>query len=246
MARRSMRTFNVTIHDVTPVFDAQLRAIVDAFAPVVGTRLAVAAVPRWHGRRPAPVDRAFWRWVLASSSETLLHGYEHVQPRFSGINGVCKGNELRGLPPAVVRERLQKGQRELTELLGAPAVGFLAPAYERGAASDDVLAACDLSYYLGWKRLVGLPGPTVRLATWVWDVAPVRGAGYVGEWLGWLMRVRRGAVPAIALHPKDVDNGYLDRAVRVARRLVARGFRAVVPSELLARPAAGADGRTIR
>jgi predicted deacetylase len=167
------------------------------------------------------------------SSEVLLHGYEHHQPTARGIHGICKGNELRGLSSEVVHQRLRKGQRDLAEFLGKPANGFLAPAYERGAASDALLADCGLSYYLGWKRLQRFSGASVRLATYVWDVDPKGVAGRVGEYIGHAARVRPGAIPAIALHPKDVDRGYLQRAVALATRLVDRGYRAASPSDLL-------------
>ena len=102
-----------------------------------------------------------------------------------------------------------------------------------------LLTACGLRYYLGWKQLQGFAGAcagrTIRLSTFVWDVAPMRGAGYVGEALGHALRFRPRTVPAIALHPRDVDQGYLPRALRVTRKLLARGWRPATAEALLQR-----------
>lgn len=235
------KSFNVTLHDVTPFFEDAVRRVMDALEPIVGRRLGMAVVPRWHGRAPCVGDERFWSFVGEHAGEVLLHGYEHVQPRFSGVAGVCKANEMRGLDENTARERIERGQGDLLRFLGTRAEGFLAPAYERGGATDAALEACGFSWALGWGSVRDFSGRRQRLATYVWDVAPVRGAGYLGEAIGHFARLRPGVVPALAVHPQDIERGYLGRVVRIAERLVGSGHVAVSAGELLGRVPAQAQ-----
>ncbi|MFT5686552.1 MAG: hypothetical protein ACI8RZ_007508 [Myxococcota bacterium] len=60
-----------------------------------------------------------------------------------------------------------------------------------------------------------------RLATFSWDVGPIRAVSRLGEGLGGLLALRPDSVPCVALHPADVTRGLLPRALRRIDALAA-------------------------
>ena len=73
----------------------------------------------------------------------------------------------------------------------------------------------------------------IPLATWSWDWGVAGAAGRWGAALGHVLARRRGAVPCVVFHPADLRRGLLDRGLIRLERLLARGCRPVLPSELV-------------
>lgn len=80
---RGERRLIVSLHDVAPPFEDEIRAQLDALAAVGVHRCVLKVVPNWHGEHPLD-DAAglveLLRAQVAGGSELVLHGYGH-RPR---------------------------------------------------------------------------------------------------------------------------------------------------------------------
>jgi predicted deacetylase len=219
------RRFAVVVHDVAPAFLPQLERIAEALAPRVGRQLAGAVVPCWHGLPIEGPRGGFGRFVKGAFGEVLQHGYTHRQDR-PGVLSLLTGrsDELLGLSREEVRRRLELGRELLRRALGVVPAGFVAPAWQAGRATVAELGGCGFRYLATFGAIRVASGPTIPLATWSWDWGIVGPLGRVGQRFGdvyW--RLRPASLPCVAVHPADVDRGYLPRVLEVVDRLLGRG-----------------------
>ena len=141
------------------------------------------------------------------------------------VSRVAAGlDEMNGLTPEETDQRLSDGQEVMKHWFGVPARGFIAPTFQIGLATPDRLARFGIQYTVGYRYLVDANGQRMRLATWCWDVSPLRTLNYAGHWLGELQyRMHRTTIPCLALHPLDLGRGFLPRIVRTVKKLLAAG-----------------------
>ena len=78
------RRFVVCIHDATPAYERETRAMIGDLAPILGRRLSFGVVPDWHGQWHLAAHPDYCHLVQESSAELLLHGYSHQRLRGSG------------------------------------------------------------------------------------------------------------------------------------------------------------------
>jgi predicted deacetylase len=133
-------------------------------------------------------------------------------------------DEMNGLTPEQTDQRLNDGQQVLQRWFGQPARGFIAPTFQIGHATPDRLARHGIEYTVGYRYLVDAAGQRLRLATWCWDVSPLRTLNYAGHLLGEVQyKLHKHAIPCLALHPLDLGRGFLPRIVRTVKKLLAAG-----------------------
>lgn len=226
--------FHVSIHDVAPVWAAEIDAIFAALTPLAGTTMSAAVVPCWGGEPFQARDAGL---VSGRADEVLLHGWQHRRERGRGVVSFLTGgaDEFSRLPRDEAIERLLRGREVLGSLVDAPIDGFLPPAYQAGAVDSDVLAAVGLRYRVGWASANDVDGHSVRLATRIWDVSPVAVLSRFGASTGRIAELRPGAVPTITVHPLDVRRGFLPHVIQHVRALLAAGRRPALVRDLLAR-----------
>ena len=75
------RRFVVCIHDATPAYARETRAMLRDLAPLLGRRVSLGVVPDWHAQWPLTAHPDYCRLVRESSEELLLHGYFHQRLR---------------------------------------------------------------------------------------------------------------------------------------------------------------------
>ena len=63
----SPRRFLVCIHDATPAYARETRAMIRDLDPLLGRRLSFAVVPNWYGEWPITADPGYCRFVRESS-----------------------------------------------------------------------------------------------------------------------------------------------------------------------------------
>jgi predicted deacetylase len=137
--------FLVCIHDATPAYEREIRLMIRDLAPLAGRRLSFGVVPNWYGEWPLSAHRDCCGFLQEHSEELLLHGYFHKRRRGWGPATLLaeRCDEMNGLDPEETRRVLERGQNVFREVFGAPARGFLAPAWQRGhvrlALGDTVL-----------------------------------------------------------------------------------------------------------
>jgi hypothetical protein len=236
-AARSARPFLVCIHDATPAFARETRAMLGALAPLLGRRLSLGVVPDWNGEWPLAAHADFCRLLAESSDDLLLHGYFHRRRRGWGpATWLAEGSdEMSGLDPEETRRIVERGQRVFAELFGTPARGFLAPAWQRGhlrAAGGGGWNAPGLEHVLGFFSLESRGGRRTRLTTWSWDCGRWGWLGHVGHRLGGLSHALGRGVPTLAIHPRDIARGFWPAILRLTRELLDAGYEPTTAAEL--------------
>jgi hypothetical protein len=225
------RSFYVVLHDVAPCFASQISAIVDALEPLIGTRLAAAVVPCWHGEPIGDDDIPFVRFVGDRFNDILLHGFTHSRIRGRGMISLITGaaDEFNGLSAEEAESRLSRGQSTLREYFDRPACGFIAPTFQSGRLTAARLAQYGLHYTVGFRHVRFSSGRSIPLATWCWDMGRWQALGYAGHWYGNLrMRLYRNLLPCLAIHPVDIDRGFQPLIVDLVGKLLESGRRPIV------------------
>jgi peptidoglycan/xylan/chitin deacetylase (PgdA/CDA1 family) len=231
----SLRRFLVCIHDATPAYARETRAMIHDLQPLIGRRLAFAVVPNWHGEWPLAEHRDYCRMLGESSEELLLHGYCHRRRRGCGpATLLAEGSdEMNGLDLEEARRTIERGQRVFTDVFGARARGFLAPAWQRGRVRPDAVHAAGVEHVLGFFSLESRTGRKVPLATWSWDCGRWRWLGHIGRGVGRVLQSSRRRVPTLAIHPRDLDRGFWPGVLRLTEGLLAAGYQPTPPVGLL-------------
>jgi hypothetical protein len=119
-----------------------------------------------------------------------------------------------------------------SEAFGAPARGFVAPAWQMGRfrPNDNQLG---LEHAFGFFSLASRGGRTIPLATWTWDWGRWARLGHVAHGVGWLSRSMNRGTPAIAIHPRDLERGFWPKILRRVRRLLDAGYEPTTMAAML-------------
>jgi peptidoglycan/xylan/chitin deacetylase (PgdA/CDA1 family) len=229
------RRFLVCIHDVTPAYATETRAMFRDLAPLLGRRLSVGVVPDWHGEWPLTAHPGYCRLVRDCAEELILHGYCHRRLRGWGPASLlaASSDEMNGLDPGETRRTLERGQRVFTEVFGEAARAFLAPAWQLGHVRLDDANAPGLRHILGFFFLESRAGKRVSLATWSWDCGRWGWLGHLGPGIGRLSQSLNRGVPVLALHPRDLQRGFWPEILRLTRELLDAGYEPGTPAGLL-------------
>jgi uncharacterized protein len=230
-----MRRFVVCIHDATPAYDHETRLMIRDLAPLLDRRFCIGVVPDWHGQWPLASHPDYCRLLRDSAEELLLHGYFHRRQRGWGPITLLTRNsdEMNGLDPEETRRTLARGQGVFTDVFGAPARGFLAPAWQTGhvrAVARKMASASELEYVLGFFSCFSLQScdarkPEIPVATWSWDCGRWSWLGHVGHGIGRMQQSLDRGVPIIAIHPRDLERGFWPRILRLLQELLDAGYR---------------------
>jgi predicted deacetylase len=218
----------VSIHDVTPALETNVRRLWDICAEA-GLCPALLVVPNWHGEWPLEQYPEFVGWIrsrLAEGAELMLHGERHdeigLPRRFKDqlrAWGSTQGEgEFLTLDEPAARARITHGLDRL-RALGLHPAGFVAPAWLARDATDRAAAAAGLKFTEDSTsiRLLAsgerLPSPALRWSARTtlraWGSAAVASARwYLQRDSTWLR---------LALHPQDLEH-------RVTARSLARAL----------------------
>ncbi len=228
------RPFLVCIHDATPAYARETRVMIRDLAPLLGRRLSFGVVPNWYGEWPLAADPGYCRLVRESSEELLLHGYFHHRRRGGGPAALLtkSSDEMNGLDPEETHYVLDCGQRVFIEVFGAPARGFLAPAWRPGHVRPGGAHAPGLDHVLGFFSLESHAGRRIPLATWTWDCGRWGWLGHIGHGIGSLLQ-SLDRIPVLAIHPRDLDRGFWPTIMRRTRDFIDAGFEPSTPTALL-------------
>jgi hypothetical protein len=228
-----VRPFLVCVHDATPAYEPETREMIRQLGPLVGRRLSFAVVPDWHGRWPLAEHPGYCRLVRESSDELLLHGYFHRRGRGWGpLTFLVEGtDEMSGLDPRETRRTLERGQEVFAGVFGEAARGFLAPAWQRGHVR--AASSLGLDHVLGFWSLESRTGRKIPLATWSWHCGRWGWLGHVGHGVGWALHSLGSRVPALAIHPRDLDRSFWPRILGLVRALLDAGYEPTTVRELI-------------
>jgi uncharacterized protein len=207
--------FLVSIHDVTPALERDVRALWD-LCHERGLVPALFVVPNWHGQWPVEEYPRFAAWLRAKArdgAEIFLHGERHDErglrrglgDTMRALGVTDREGEFLALNEAQASARIHRGLRSL-ERVGLAPIGFVAPAW---LAREDTYRAAhraglriteDVNSIHLHGRATRLPSPVVRWSARSDVRAHMSAAVAEARWLvqgrSWLTR--------LALHPGDV------------------------------------------
>jgi predicted deacetylase len=151
MADRRTNKLLLSIHDVTPRFDATVQSLYDRLCRLTGTdRMAMLVVPDHWGEAPLAKDPRFGAKLRAWADqgvEMFLHGWFHRDDsRHAGAGASFKAKhmtagegEFLGLSQAEAQRRLSEGRALVEDVIGRPIAGFVAPAWLYGEGAKAAL-----------------------------------------------------------------------------------------------------------
>ncbi len=158
---RSRQVLIVTLHDVAPPFEAEIRAQLEQLAAAGVRRCVLKVVPDWHGSHPISGSPSLIDLLcsqLAAGSQLVLHGLEH-RP-----HGPLRGafwNRLRGavfardaaefltFPPSEAARAVREGL-ELFEEAGLPRPSaFCAPGWLLAGDMYAAIARAGIRHVIG-------------------------------------------------------------------------------------------------
>lgn len=214
----------VSIHDVTPALEDQVRRLWDLCAER-GVQPALFVVPNWHGAWPLAEHPRFVEWLQEremDGAEIFLHGERHDEeglPRgwrdeMRAAGRTAREGEFLTLDVGAARTRMQRGVAALRGA-GLEPIGFVPPAWL--SREDTARAAFDCGLMIGEdESSVHLHGRATRLASPVvrWSARTelrARVSAAAAE-AGWILH-RRHWLVRIALHPSDLTHPMTARSL---------------------------------
>ena len=172
--------------------------------------------------------------IREAADELLLHGYFHHRQRGWGpVTWLADGSdEMNGLDAQDTQHIIERGQRVFSDVFGARARGFLAPAWQLGRVSTGT-TTLGIEHVMGFFAITASSGDRLRLATWTWDCGRWSWLGHIGDGVGRLSQALDRGIPTLAIHPKDLERGFWPRIQRLVRELLDAGYEPTTASRLL-------------
>lgn len=223
--------FLLALHDVWPGNRALAAGYLARLRALGARRLALLAVPAFHGAPEMDGDPAFIAWLKeehARGTELFLHGYHHwmgelalgtafgarrsAWGRFVNRTLVDREAEFSGLPgPA--KARLLADGLETWRRTGLPLSGFVAPTWH-GAPDPERMRAGGIALWETRFRLHHLPTSRARFVpplAWGRPAPSAEPRLMGGE--AWLAALLRLPLMKVALHPGDFDSAGTEKTL---------------------------------
>lgn len=223
----------LVMHDVSPVFEAEIKVLLKALDFLPPSTIAAAVVPDWHGKAH-PWTPAFTQQVQSSFGELVLHGYYHQtdENQRNGMDRWFNEWEFRGRSAEYLVTLLDRAQTFHANTFGTAAKGVVPPAWNRGALSPTLLDQLNLEYYLDYGYWHGVTGKQVPTATWSWDWGPLSGLHPLWNTVPGVRQGISGSLRQIVLHPMDVRRNQHRFAIRKIQSLLAEGYAPLLPQHI--------------
>jgi predicted deacetylase len=230
----------VSIHDVAPPFESDLRAQLSALEAIDLDRLVLKVVPRWHGDHRISEARSLIDAIkqkMETGSQIVLHGLEH-QPRGHWVGSPSRVLRARLFAPGAAEFMTLSGREAhdsvlegLDELrladLSAPDT-FCAPGWLMSDESRDAVARAGMRYLTGMFEFRDFSrGTTRRLASMGYMGAgdlQERGVRALNQMVAMGVECADGI--KIYLHPDVSGRRRWQGTVDLVARLLSEGWRA--------------------
>jgi len=242
----------VSIHDVSPKFEAQVDRLVGLVTRHMDApRFAMLVVPDHWGEAPITPGSAFatrLRDWADRGVEMFLHGWYHrdearhgsAADRFRARHMTAGEGEFLGLDHETAVQRMRDGKALLEDIVGRPVAGFVAPAWLYGpgalAAAKDCGFALLEDHMRVWSPVSGqvlCRGPVITWASR--SRARIASSLAVAATARAFLPRRRGM--RLAVHPGDIGVPALVASIDRTIGTLARGGRFGRYADLLPRAA---------
>ncbi|MFN6976847.1 MAG: DUF2334 domain-containing protein [Gemmobacter sp.] len=221
------------IHDLHPLMQDRIDALIALLPPAAVGRIAFSVVPDWQGRAPIAADARFAARLRGLPGDLVLHGFTHsLGPSLLDwlFYGHDNRSEFRALDSAEAARRLDAGLAAFAAAGLPRPTWFCAPRWQQSPATAPALAARGFAGWMTGGALVHADGRAAPLPALNFDE---------GE-RGWKIALaalpRRLRIPRLlaarrpfrfVLHPGDLDHPWLVAEIRaLAARLADEGWTA--------------------
>jgi uncharacterized protein len=232
----------LSIHDVGPRFSVECERLADRLTALLGgAHFAMLVVPNHWGESPLNRDPRFARRLRAWADEGVemfVHGWFHRDEmvhkglvRLKARHMTAGEGEFLGLSATEAARRMASGKALLEDIIGRPAIGFVAPAWLYGPGALQALATSGFAMAEDHMR-VWRPGTDATVARGPVITWASRTAARTASSVAFAALARRTLHPLknvrIAVHPGDLSKASImasiDRTVRsfAAARSVSR------------------------
>jgi uncharacterized protein len=214
----------VSIHDVTPALETNVRRLWDICSDA-GLSPALLVVPNWHGEWPLEQSPEFVAWVQSrreQGAELVLHGDRHdeiglprgFRDRLKAWGKTRGEGEFLTLDEPAARTRITRGLDRLKALDLHP-VGFVAPAWLARDATDRAAAAAGLTFTEDATSIRLLPsGERVPSPALRWSArSTLRAWGSAGVASARWYLQRDSTWLRLAMHPQDLEHPVTARSL---------------------------------
>jgi predicted deacetylase len=233
----------VSIHDVSPKFAGEIDRLVDLVEARTGAgRFAMLVVPDHWDEAPIAGDAAFRARLRAwagAGVEMFVHGWSHRDPAPKGFGArhmTAGEGEFSSLGRAEALRRMTEARAVVEDAIGAPAAGFVAPAWLYSAGARAALADAGFALAEDHLRVWHPPsgavlarGPVITWAT----RTPLRKASSLAAAAA--LRRLLAPLPAVrlAVHPADTRHETTVASIEKSLTILLAHRRAARYSELM-------------
>jgi predicted deacetylase len=214
----------VSIHDVTPAFDVQIRRLWE-LCRFHAVTPALLVVPNWHGAWPLDAHPDYVRWIrerAADGAEIILHGERHdevglrrsLRDAWRAVGRTNREGEFLTLDTDDARQRIDRGLALLRGFGLAP-TGFIPPAWLCREETHDVVRDAGLHFSEDaqgirlHRRNARVVAPALRWSARTTVRARLSSAIASLRWT-----LHQGVpVLRIALHPQDLQHPDVERSI---------------------------------
>lgn len=205
----------VSIHDVSPLTQAAVEAMILDLGRAGVPRASLLVIPNHHHRAPMAEDVGFQEWLrekVRNGHEIVLHGYFHKRPPSdSGLASklvtehyTAGEGEFYDLAETAAAERLEKAKAEFAAS-GFHPTGFIAPAWLLGSEAEKAVKNAGFGYTTRLKNFKDLAsGQETPSQSLVWSVRSAWRRQVSLWWNAWLAgRLAGNPLLRVGLHPPD-------------------------------------------
>lgn len=237
------RVLLVSVHDVSPRFEAEVDALIELLWPYVDARVALLVVPNHWGDAPivpgSPFATKLRRWADAGF-EMFLHGFYHRdQTRHAGADRLrarwltAGEGEFLSLPRAQAVDRIERGRSLIEDVTGRSITGFVAPAWLYGRGALEALSDCSIpiaeSHWRVWSPENGTELAKGPVITWA-SRSRTRLASSLAA--AAVLRHSRARVLRTGVHPPDIRHPAIMRSLRETLKVAQQVRQPTCYSEL--------------
>jgi len=236
----------VSIHDVSPRFEAEIDGLLDLLTPHVGDRLAMLVVPNHWGDAPliagSPFATRLRDWA-DRGVEMFLHGFYHRdEAAHAGLSNRLRARvmtagegEFLGLSREDASNRIAAGRKLVADIIGRDVDGFVAPAwlYGQGALEALETSAIPLAedHWRVWSPAQRRDLARSPVITWASRTRARLASSLLAAAT---LRHLRTSVLRVGVHPPDCRHPALVKSIDATLTAAARRRRVASYGSLLA------------
>lgn len=237
----------VSIHDVSPLTQAAVEAMICDLKQAGVPRTSLLVIPNHHHKAPMAEDASFQKWLqekARNGHEVVLHGYFHKRPPSdSGLASklvtehyTAGEGEFYDLTEEAARERLEKAKAEFAAA-GFHPTGFIAPAWLLGDDAEKAVKKAGFGYTTRLKNFKDLAsGRETPSQSLVWSVRSGWRRRVSLWWNAWLAgRLATNPLLRVGLHPPDWTHSLIKAQALDLIRAALAGREVLTYDDWLAR-----------